>query len=161
MKFEQDLLRASGTVPMTVPAHPNPFRRAAREVTDVAINDALLMNRLPELCSTLAACVLIVAEGLIHHSKAPGTDDFVGGTQSLIEEARTILDRGLMLGDWPQALRGAVMIELVVRGAMSALGLPYEDIVREVHAAHTEDREADMVGLLTRLGRIANEGQPS
>lgn len=156
MKLELDLARDSGAVPMEPHFPTTAMRRAIREITDAAIHEGLLLNDLPGLSSTLTTAMLAVAEGLVHHNQNPTVENFVEAVQALLEEARTVIDRGLLLSDWPQVLRGAVMLEVVARGATTCVGIPYEDVLREIHRANCAGESADVVGVLKRAGLIFN-----
>lgn len=151
MRFELDLIRDLGRVRPEAPQGTTSFRRAVREITDSAVHDALLMNSRVGLAATLTSATLAIAEGLTEHSKEPVVEDFVAGTIALIESARTVLDRGLLLTDWPQALQGACMIEIVVRGALACVGIPYEAVAKEITSAIKEARESDIAAIIAPL----------
>lgn len=161
MKFELDLIRASAAAPAlthedldplpAVRMPTEPSRKAIRLATDAAIHDALRRDSMIALAESLAQTMLAVASALETYKVEPGVEDLVEGSSALIEDARTIIDKGLVLRDWALVNCGAVMLEIVCRGVCSCLGIPYEDTVRAVHAG-TGLRE-----VLIKAGKLKDE----
>lgn len=63
----------------------------------------------------------------------PSIEDFREASVALIEDARAVFDRGVMVDDMATMRCGAVMLELTVRGMCAALGQDYEEAMRAVH----------------------------
>lgn len=129
-------------------------RKTIREVTDAVIEHS---HDLVALTKTLAATMLVTAEVLDDFELEPDVYDFVEAAKLLVAASRTVLDRGLLLTAWPQAKHGAVMLELTVRGICAALGVPYDEVLREVHAAGVEGYEVDIAPILLRAGLLKTE----
>jgi hypothetical protein len=153
MRYELELVRASIT-----PAAPgeavNQTRKALREVTDGLIHNALLLNDLPELVRMSAETMVCVATALARYEQNPEVPDFVEATKTLIEGGRGVMDRGLMLGDWPTANCGAVMLEIAVRGICAALSIPYDKVLAEVHRAQQAGENANVRAILVEAGLL-------
>lgn len=151
MKFELDLVRASG-VPDT---SANATRKELREITDELIHSALLVNDLPELVRLSAETMCIVARALVRFENDPQVPDFVEASQALIEQGRAVMDRGLMLGS-PETINcGAVMLELTVRGICAALSVPYDQVLIEVHRARCAGENPLVRPILVDAGLVA------
>lgn len=150
MKFELDLVRASG-VPDT---GANATRKELREVTDELIHSALLVNDLPELVRLSAETMCIVARALVRFENDPQVPDFVEASQALIEQGRAVMDKGLLLRNSETINCGAVMLELTVRGICAALSVPYDEVLREVAQARAQDRNAEVRRILVMAGLI-------
>lgn len=155
MRYELDLVRAS--VIAAPGENVNPSRKALRETTDAVIHDALLVNDLPELIRLTAETMICVATTLACYEQSPEVPDFVEAAQAMIEAGRAVMDRGLMLQDWPTTNCGAVMLELTVRGICAALGAPYDRVLAEVHRAQLAGENANVRSILTEAGLLTPE----
>lgn len=104
-------------------------RRAVRELSDFVIHDALRRDDLPGLAVSLAKLMLGVAAVIDRYDVEPHVGDFVEAATALIEDARTVMDRGLTIQDWNTVKCGAVMLEITVRGIAAALNFPYSSLL--------------------------------
>ena len=152
MRYELDLLRAGVTPEPDAPS--NPTRKELREATDQLIHSALLVNDLPELVRLSAETMCTVATALLRFEREPGVPDFVEAAQALIEQGRSVMDKGLMLRS-PETINcGAVMLELTVRGICAALSVPYDEVLREVAQARAQERNAEVRSILVKAGLV-------
>jgi hypothetical protein len=156
VKFELDLLRSSTEPAGTVTA-TTPDRRALRQTTDALIHDALLVNDLPELVRLSAETMCVVAATLVRAQRDPQVPDFVQAAKTLIEGARGVMDRGLMVHDWPTVECGAVMIEITVRGICAALNVPYDKVLVEVHRARVAGENPAIRAILVEAGLLKDD----
>lgn len=144
MKQEIDLLKSSeaaNDAPLDTPTFArvgndqiNPHRAVIRQATDAFILEGLRVGDVPKVATAAAASMLNVASVLVFAGLNPTIDDFVDGSAALIEAARAVIDRGLMLRDAATVMQGACMIEQAVRGACACLGIAYEAVLPLVHA---------------------------
>lgn len=144
MKFEQDLVREPiEPLPEGVKRRPSgDARRDVRLLTDALIHEALRANTLPPLVDGACVVMLALARALNRHELAPEVPHFIEAAIALIEDARTVYDRGMQIDDADRAMVGAVMLEITVRGVCAALSIDYEAEMRarvqpkENHATH-------------------------
>jgi hypothetical protein len=153
MRFELSLVAESAGA-IADKRDATPARKALREATDDLIHNALLIDDLPELVTLSARAMLQVATTLYQRELEPDVQDLVQATQALIEDSRTVMDRGLMLHDQPTAQCGAVMVELVIRGLCATLSVPYDDVLREVHRAQLAGENPMVRPILERAGLL-------
>lgn len=152
MRTELDLLRA--TVTPDPDQRTEPSRKVLRETTDTLIHGALLVNDLPELVRLSAETMVCTATVLLRYAQEPDVPDLVEAAQALIEDSRTVMDRGLMLKDWATTRTGAVMLELTVRGICAALSVPYDAVLAEVHRAQRAGENAAIRPILVKAGLL-------
>jgi hypothetical protein len=150
MQFEMDTMRASTAHDATAPVAPT--RKALREATDALMNDGLATGELVEAVTRACDVMCTVAAGLVRHGYEPGVADLVEATCASIENARAVLDKGLMLQDAATVNCGAVMVELTVRGMCAALGVPYDSALREVARASLAGEAPAIRPLLVAVG---------
>ena len=155
MKQEFDLIRKDA-VPGAErePFHKldtNGARREIREATDEFIADGLHSDSIPGLLWAAPRVMLGIAQVLDRAGLDPNVVDLVEAATALVEDARSVTDKGLMLRDPATANCGAVMVEIVVHGVCSVLGLSYDRALQFFHAG---DRE----GFIAYLN--ANKEQP-
>jgi hypothetical protein len=155
MKHEFALLRSSITSDPKAPTAP--ARKELRQVTDRLINDALLLDDLPELVLLSADTMVTVASTLLRYEIEPDVRDLVEATQALIESSRAVMDRGLLMTSWETVRCGAVMVELTVRGLCAALTIPYDDVLAEVHRARQAGENPAVRRILTEAGLIRDD----
>lgn len=155
MRQEIDLIRASREVPMDADLETRrrataPLRKELREVTDVLLDAIRAGSGLVPVVSMAMASVLAVADTLDKIDEEPNVEDLMHATGAVLVSGRNALDRGLTIGDWPTVRMSAVSVELLVRGLMSALGVPYD---QALVAAYTEGEDG-IEQLLLTLGKI-------
>lgn len=137
MKFELDLVRQDRPLdddPKARRRNTTAHRKELREVTDAIINEALPSNDLTLLVYLSCETILEVARCLDDMSEEPELLDFVMAASEHLQNARATMDRGLTLQDWETVRRGAVMVELTVRGVCAALSVPYEEALSAAKA---------------------------
>lgn len=128
-------------------------RKELREVTDAIINEALPSNDLTLLVYLSCEAILEVARCLDDMSEEPQLLDFVMAASEHLQNARATMDRGLLLQDWETVRRGAVMMELTVRGVCAALSVPYEEVLATARVSGYEP----VRGVLRRAGLVKGE----
>jgi hypothetical protein len=156
MKFELDLIRPDRPLdddPKARRRDTTAHRKELREVTDAVINEALPSNDLTLLVYLSCEVILEVARCLDDVSEDPTLLDFVLAASEHLQNARATMDRGLLLQDWETVRRGAVMVELTVRGICAALSVPYEEAVSTARVSGYEP----VRGVLRRAGLIKGE----
>lgn len=152
MRFELELVRAAVAPDPTQRSEPS--RKRLREVTDTLINDALLLDDLPELVRLSAETMCTVAETLLIYEVEPDVRDLVEATQALIETARAVMDKGLLLRSWETTRCGAVMLEVAVRGLCATLSVPYDAVLAEVHRARVAGENPRVRQILIEAGLL-------
>jgi len=164
MKFETDLVRGSDPAADTEALTANvvqlkPTQNARKDLRDAVTfttDDALSVQRdLRAVANGLATTMISVASIVNEYKLDPGVEDLVNAASRLLQTAHSVMDRGLMIPNWEEARCGAVMIELVARGAFAALGLPYEDVLKSVWAS------GDAYFVLKQQGLIKGEDDVS
>lgn len=155
MRQELDMVRAGREVPLDDDVESRrkataPLRKELREVTDTLLDAVRAGSGLVPVVSMAMASVLCVADVLDRVDEEPGIEDLMYATGAVLASGRNALDRGLTLQDWDTARMSAVSVELLVRGLMSALGVPYDAALA---AAYTEG-EQGIEQLLLTLGKI-------
>jgi hypothetical protein len=155
MRQEIDLIRASREVPMDADLETRrkvtvPLRKELREVTDALLDAIRAGSGLVPVVSMAVASVLVVADMLDKVDEEPNVEDLMHAVGAVLVSGRNALDRGLTIGDWPTVRMSAVSVELLVRGLMSALGVPYDQALA---AAYTEGEDG-IEQLLLTLGKI-------
>lgn len=156
MKYELELVRKNRPLdddPKARRRDTTAHRKELREVTDAIINEALPSNDLTLLVYLSCEAILEVARCLDDVSEEPELLDFVMAASEHLQNARATMDRGLLLQDWETVRRGAVMVELTVRGVCAALSVPYEEALS---TARVSDYEP-VRGVLRRAGLIKGE----
>lgn len=141
MRYEMSLVRADfeGVEPLPRTA----LRAQLRQATDALIHDALLENNLPALVQLCGSTMLTVASTLVQVRQEPDVPDLVEAAQGLIEDARNVLDRGLML-DVPETTKiGAVMVELIARGLCAVCSVDYDKLLAYLYAQRVAGAEPD------------------
>lgn len=133
MKFEQDLVREPvEPLPEGVTRRPaGDARRDIRLLTDSLIHEALRANTLPPLVDGTCIVMLALARALNRHELVPEVPHFIEAAIALIEDARTVYDKGMLVDDADRAMVGAVMLEITVRGVCAALSIDYEAEMRK------------------------------
>lgn len=158
MRFERSLIdgeiecarEAGGRWPPTTSV-----RHGLRSITDEVIHKALRNDSMAELAEGMCLIMLTSAKTTVAYNLDPDVADFVEACTALIEDARSVADRGLTTHDERTAKCGLVMLELTVRGIAAALGMPYEDLVRAVHAGD------DVRPILREAGLLKPESEQS
>lgn len=155
MRLELDLVRANREAPLDDDAadrrkNTGPLRKELREVTDVLLDAVRAGSGLVPVVSMACASVLCVADTLDRVQEEPGVEDLMTATAAMLASCRNAMDRGLMLQDWGTVRMSSVTVELLVRGLMSALGVPYDQALKSAYAQGEEGIET----LLLVLGMI-------
>lgn len=111
----------------------NSVRRGLRNMTDNMVLEALHSDSPVDLQEGIGTVMLVVAEAAWRLRIEPDVSDFVEASQALIEDARAVLDKGLMINDVPKTTVGIVMIEIVMRGIASCLNpeITYDAAIRD------------------------------
>src|SRR5712664_1056868 len=109
-------------------------RRMVREQTDKLIG-AFMSNDFILLAQETAGVALVVGGTAVRFCCEPNIMEFVMGGKELIEDARTVVDKGLQFAEWDQVKVGLTMLEIAYRGVCACLNVPYEALVRERHRA--------------------------
>lgn len=137
MHFELELIRNAPTTDAAELSNDksqrpveSTIRREVRQATDHVMREA---DTLSALLSGCCVTMLAVARGLERCAQEPSIGDFREASVALIEDARAVFDRGVMVDDMETMRCGAVMMELVMRGMFAALGQDYEASMRAVH----------------------------
>lgn len=107
----------------------NPHRAVIRQATDMFIREGLQVGDLAKVATAAAASMLNVATVLSFVDLEPTIDDFVDGAAALLETARSVIDRGLMIRDAATVMQGACMIEQTIRGVCACLGVDYDRVL--------------------------------
>ena len=142
MKFEIDLVRdfhrAFGR-----PVRQIPVDNIPKEETD--LRQRLQREEVDELKVALATGDIVgVADGggdamyiaagtCVQVGVEPTIHDFCDASAELLEDAQIVLNKGTHMHEWDQVRIGACMLEIVVRGMMACLGIPYEEAFRLIH----------------------------
>lgn len=141
MKFEIDLVKDE-TPQIEQPEDGKPprwgdtnsIRMGVRNMSDDIMRKSLVEGDVGTLQTNIALLMLIMGKLAYSHRVEPEINDFVDASQALVEDARSVLDRGLMLNDPERTKSGIVMMEIVMRGIAAALGFDYETMLRNTHA---------------------------
>jgi hypothetical protein len=128
------------------------IRKGLRNITDDLIHQALMNDSMVDACTGMCLTMLVVAKFSYALRSIPDVRDFVEASQALIEDARSVADKGLMLHSHETTRCGAVMMEIVVRGMCAALSLPYDKLLAAVNA------NEDIRPILIESGHIRQEG---
>lgn len=155
MKFELTLVRPTITSDPKAPTAPS--RLLLRQASDRVLHDALALNDLPGLVETACDTMLVVAGVLAKYEQDPQVPDFVEGAQACIENARAVMDKGLLLQSWETVNCGAVMMEITLRGICATLGMPYEKVLARCHAARAAGESPEIRALLIAEGVIQGD----
>lgn len=134
MKFELNLVRGGERpdVPRIKPVSATPMRKQLNETVATAVREALQNASLLPVAEGLSRVMLVVAAIVDMFDAEPDIADFVVAAMRSIDNAQSILDRGLMIHNWEEVRQGSVMMEIAVRGVCAALGIPYNSVLEAV-----------------------------
>jgi hypothetical protein len=149
MKFEIDLAREqhrvyfipTRTKPDEPPVSPDEVvarRRSLRLTTDELIHKAMLNGDIVTLLQCLVETMTATAGTCAQFGLEPDISDFMLAGKDLIEDARVLLDKALLVRDYEQVKIGAAMIQCVVAGICAVCGLPYREAFELAHQAYID-----------------------
>ena len=109
-------------------------RRAIRMVTDSLTGPAMLNGDAVTLLRGIVETMTAVGGTCSQFGLQPDISDFMLAGKDLVEDARVLVDRGLVTREWEQVRVGAAMIQCVCAGVCAILGLPYKAALDMSHA---------------------------
>jgi hypothetical protein len=150
MKLEITL--ASTLPPTNQLADSKTSRKELRVRTDALIADGQieLVQAVERCCETM----LSVGAILFQRQHVPVEADLIEAITASIENARAVMDNGLLLDSESTTKCGAVMLELAVRGFLAAVGVPYDNVMVEVHRARVAGEPPKVRELLEAAGLV-------
>ncbi len=157
MKMELELVRRSsqplpidlGIDRLRIPTQQS--RREVREASDFVIHDALRKDDVPAMAIGVCGLMLAVAGVIDRYDIEPDVPDLVQAVEALIEDGRSVVDRGLALGSWDTVKCGAVMLEITARGICATLSFPYDELMLAIHQGR------DIVPILKEAGHLKDK----
>jgi hypothetical protein len=99
--------------------------------------------------------MLVVGGTCAQFGIEPEITDFLMGAKELIEDARTLVDKGIQVREWDQVKVGCAMIQCVLNGVAAVLGLPYLAVLELCHAKYMnaeQPTEEELAAVLRAAG---------
>jgi hypothetical protein len=171
MKYEIDMARAQHIF-FSIPQRSKPDeppvtadeviarRRSLRMVTDGLIHTAFLNGDVVQLMEAIVETMTATAGTCVQFGIEPDISDFLLAGKDLVEDARVLLDKAILVREYDQVKIGAAMLQCVCAGVCGILGLPYKDAMAMAHSRYLDadkpSRE-DFEALLEARGFKLNE----
>lgn len=111
-------------------------RRTVRLSTDDLIGAGFLAGDLVRLSAKLGDTMLVMGGTCAQLGVRPEISEFLLAAKELVEDARTVLDKALVVQEWEQVKVSVAMMQVVLGGVCFVLNLPYRDVLQAMHRAY-------------------------
>lgn len=156
MKSEIELVRDTSPKLDSLPLAIIAARRALNESANALVHEGILANQgVDILAQKLAEMMITTARILAGMDLEPDLENFIYACAELVGNTRKVMDDALRFSNTDDFKLASVMMEVVLKGCAATLGLPFDDLMREVVAGQSAKCPPDIKAILNRAKESA------